>query len=168
MEIRIAGIVEESTVDGPGIRYTVFTQGCLHNCFGCHNPKTHPLNGGHTIEIDAIISNIKKDPLINGLTISGGEPFLQIKEILDLSKKAKEIGKNIIIYTGYTYEQLVSLNNDDIFDILKIADYLVDGKFEIEKKSYTLLFKGSSNQRIIDLKKTLKEGIILEKDFSIY
>lgn len=168
MEIRIAGVVDESTVDGPGIRYTVFTQGCLHNCFGCHNPKTHPLNGGQALEIDTIISNIKKDPLISGVTISGGEPFLQPKEILELTIKSKEIGKNVIIYTGYTYEELVSLNNEFINEVLKSADYLVDGKFEINKKSYTLLFKGSSNQRIIDLKKTILDGKISEIDFSKY
>lgn len=168
MEIRLAGVVEESTVDGPGIRYTVFTQGCLHNCKGCHNPQTHPLDGGYVSDTNHIIAQIKKNSLITGITISGGEPFLQPNPVLELIKEAKKINMDVLVYSGYTFEELHDLKNPVIDEILKVADYLVDGRFEIAKKSYTLLFKGSSNQRIIDLQETLKQGKVIEKDFSIY
>lgn len=168
MLIRLAGEVAESVVDGPGIRYTVFTQGCLHNCPGCHNPLTHPLDLGYLKENDEIIKAIKANPLVSGLTISGGEPFLQVEPVLDLVLKTKEISKDIIIYTGYTFEELINLSNENILKILKNTDYLIDGRFEIDKRSLELLFKGSSNQRIIDLKKTFDENKIVLKDFSLY
>ena len=165
MEIRLAGEIPESIVDGPGIRYTVFTQGCLHYCLGCHNPHTHDPHKGYLKEIDEIIKNIKKNPLIKGLTISGGEPFMQIAEILELTKKAKFIGLNVLIYTGYTYEDLLNKGDQRIKDIFMYADYLIDGPFEINKKSYNLEFKGSSNQRLIDLSLTIRTGKIVEKSF---
>lgn len=166
MDIRIAGVIPESIVDGPGIRYTVFTQGCYHNCPGCHNPQTHDPEKGYNKDIDVIINEIKKDTLITGLTISGGEPFLQVPAILELTKRAQAIGLDVLIYTGYTYEELIALNDEMVKEVLMTANYLIDGRFELDKKSYTLEFKGSSNQRLIDLKKTIKTGQITETSFT--
>jgi anaerobic ribonucleoside-triphosphate reductase activating protein len=168
VKIKLAGLIDESIVDGPGLRYTVFTQGCHHHCLGCHNPKTHDPDKGYYLEIDEIINRIKNNPLISGVTISGGEPFLQIPELYELVSKTKALGLDSIIYTGFTYEELIAKNEPYILNILAIADYLIDGRFEISKKSYVLLFKGSSNQRIIDLKETKLQKKIVQKDFSVY
>ncbi len=156
--IRLAGIHEESTVDGPGIRYTVFTQGCLHNCPGCHNMETHPTDGGYRQEINKIIEDIKKSELISGVTVSGGEPFLQIyplKYLLMSIKKETQL--NTMLYTGYTIEELINPDGEFkdrkeiIENILKYTDILVDGRFIENEKSMTLKFRGSKNQRLIPL-----------------
>jgi anaerobic ribonucleoside-triphosphate reductase activating protein len=168
MQIRIAGTINDSIVDGPGIRFTVFTQGCFHNCLGCHNPQTHNPKLGKLVDIDEIMEDIKRNPLLSGVTLSGGEPFEQVSEILELIEKIKEIGLDVIIYSGYTYKELIAKNNLEINKILDLSDYLIDGKFEITKKSYQLLFKGSSNQRIIDLNKSRLMNKLVESDFSDY
>lgn len=90
MKIRIAGISKESLVDGPGIRYVIFAQGCLHNCIGCHNPSTHPLDGGYLVDINEIYNDIISNKFIDGVTFSGGEPFLQVNEFTEIAKKLKE------------------------------------------------------------------------------
>ena len=144
--IRIASLVDDSIVDGPGIRFTVFMQGCPHKCVGCHNPETHDFNGGYLESIDNIISKIKSNPLCFGVTISGGEPFAQKKELLELVKAIKNINKNIVIYTGYIYEELLKKNDDTINEILNSIDYLVDGPFVLSKRDLTLTFRGSQNQ----------------------
>lgn len=164
--LRIAGINKESIVDGPGIRLVIYTQGCKHNCVGCHNPETHSFNGGELISIDEILKLIKENPLLDGVTFSGGEPFEQAEELAELSKEVKKQGLNIITYTGYTFEEIM-----DKIDIklgwkklLYITDYLIDGKFDISRKSMELKFRGSLNQRIIDVKETLDTGkIVIEK-----
>jgi len=152
-KIRIAGIVEESIVDGPGIRLVVFTQGCNHNCDGCHNPESHSFSGGKLIEIEDILDMIKENPLLDGITFSGGEPFEQAFECSILAKKVKDLGLNVIVYTGYTFEQI--LKNDQFKELLLQTDTLIDGKFDIEQKSLMLKFRGSKNQRIIDVKRFL-------------
>lgn len=161
--IKIAGIVKESIVDGPGIRLVVFGQGCKHHCPGCHNPESHSFEGGELMEIDSIIELVKENPLLDGVTLSGGDPFEQSESFAILAKKVKELGLNIITYTGYTYEEI--LDNIDLVPgwkkLLYSTDILVDGKFEIDKKSLMLKFKGSSNQRIIDVNKSLKTGKII-------
>lgn len=148
-KLRISGIVDESIVDGPGIRLTVFTQGCSHNCPGCHNPESHDYKGGLDMDIDQIIDMIKENPLLDGITISGGEPFDQAESSAILAKKVKEMGLSVVVYTGYEYEYL--LTNERYKKLLAQADILVDGRFDIKKKDLTLAFRGSSNQRIIDL-----------------
>lgn len=153
IELRIAGIVEESIVDGPGIRLVVFTQGCNHNCIGCHNPESHSFSGGKLIDIEEILDMIKENPLLDGITFSGGEPFEQAIGCSILAKKVKELGLNVIVYTGYTFEQI--LKNDQFKELLLQTDTLIDGKFEIEEKSLMLKFRGSKNQRIIDVKRFL-------------
>lgn len=150
VEIRIAGIIEESIVDGPGIRLVVFTQGCNHNCKGCHNPETHAFDGGELIAVDKIIKMIKENPLLDGITFSGGEPFDQAKECSVLAKRVKALGLNIVTYTGYTFEEM--LEREEFRSLLEETDILIDGKFEIDKKTQMLKFRGSENQRIIDLK----------------
>ncbi|MGJ0847956.1 anaerobic ribonucleoside-triphosphate reductase activating protein [Tissierella praeacuta] len=152
-KIRIAGIEEESIVDGPGIRLVVFTQGCNHNCIGCHNPETHSFYGGKLVDIDSIINMIIENPLLDGITLSGGEPFEQAIECSILAKRVRNMGLNVVTYTGYTFEEI--LRNDNFRELLLQTDILIDGKFDISKKSMMLQFRGSTNQRIIDVKKYL-------------
>lgn len=166
--IRISGVVKESIVDGPGIRYVIFTQGCPHNCTNCHNPETHDLNGGKLIEIQTIINDIKKNPLLQGVTISGGDPFMQPKNVAKLLQTIKENSNlNIIVYTGFTYEYLLKNTNEktDYISVLKLADILIDGKFDETLKRHTLAFRGSSNQRAIDLKESLKQNLVVIHKF---
>ncbi|MDR7857255.1 anaerobic ribonucleoside-triphosphate reductase activating protein [Tissierella sp.] len=152
-EIRIAGIEEESIVDGPGIRMVIFTQGCNHNCPECHNPETHSFRGGKLIDIDDIINMIKQNPLLDGITLSGGEPFEQAYECSVLAMKVKKLGLNVVTYTGYRFEEILA--SDKFRSLLFQTDILIDGKFDIAEKSLMLQFRGSKNQRIIDVKKYL-------------
>lgn len=162
-KIRIAGIVEESVVDGPGIRYVVFTQGCKHNCPGCHNPETHSFNGGEEKSIEEIISEIKENPLLTGVTFSGGEPFEQAEELAKLAVEIKKLGLDILVYSGYTFEKIMRLSKQrrGWAHLLQLTDILIDGPFIISKRSLDLKFRGSSNQRIIDVQKSLKEGRVV-------
>lgn len=160
MEIRIAGIVAESIVDGPGLRYTLFVQGCPHHCEGCHNPQTHDFNGGKLDDTDKILSSVLENPLLDGVTFSGGEPFCQAKPLAFLAAKIKQNGLNVIAYSGYTVEYLLE-NADETngyMDLLLQLDYLIDGPFVMSLKSYEAKFRGSTNQRIIDVPKTLASG----------
>ncbi len=157
MLIRVAGLIPESFVDGDGIRYAIFMQGCLRNCEGCQNPETHALNGGKLIETSEIISEIKKNPLLNGITLTGGEPFLQIDAANELATAAKTFGLNVWCYTGYTFEKMPP--NAEI--LLKNVDILVDGEFIESLRDVDLQFRGSSNQRIIDVKKTFEQKKIV-------
>ena len=161
--LRIAGIEPESFVDGPGIRMTIFTQGCHHNCPGCQNPQTHDFNGGHFIDIDEIVSMIDENPLLDGITFSGGDPMDQAEALIPLARIIKERGLNLVIFTGYTYERLMELSasRPGFFELLSFADILIDGPFIMAKKSLELKFRGSSNQRIIDLPKSLVEGHVV-------
>ena len=154
-KVRIAGVVRESIVDGPGIRFVVFAQGCPHHCDGCHNPSTHDFNGGNLVAVDAIINEMKKNPLLDGITLSGGEPFEQPEAFGELAERARELGYHVMAYTGYTYEKLLAKKDEQRLRLLENTDLLVDGKFEMEKKSLLLKFKGSKNQRIIDVKESL-------------
>ena len=158
--IRISGVVNDSIVDGPGMRFVVFTQGCLIGCPGCHNPETWDPEGGKLMEVDDIVRLWQKNPLIEGITLSGGDPFLQPDKILYLVKKAKETNLSVALYSGLYYEQLRALENPIINEILDEADILIDGPFEIDKLNLNLSYRGSDNQRIIDLKKTRINGQI--------
>jgi anaerobic ribonucleoside-triphosphate reductase activating protein len=152
-KIRVAGVVQESIVDGPGIRYVVFAQGCNHKCEGCHNHHTHSFDGGTDMDIDTIISDIKNNPLLDGITLSGGEPFEQAEVLSELAFKVKGIGLNVMTYTGYTFEQL-KYNKESRKDwgkLISATDILVDGKFEKSRKRLGLKFRGSENQRVIDV-----------------
>lgn len=155
--LKVSGIVAESIVDGPGIRYVIFAQGCNHYCKGCHNPSTFDVNGGSLIEIDELMKQIEKNPLLKGVTFSGGEPFLQAGAFAELAKKCHSIGLDVIAYTGYTFEDLISgfCDHPDWKCLLENIDILIDGPFIEEKKSLMLLFRGSSNQRILDTRLSL-------------
>lgn len=154
LPLRISGIVPESIVDGPGFRLVVFVQGCPHRCPGCHNPQTHDFEGGYLIDQDNIVDQVKENPLLSGVTFSGGEPFCQAAALSQLGKKVKELGKNLMVYTGYTLEQLIELGGSkpEIIDLLKVTDTLVDGPYVEALRDLELEFRGSSNQRIIDMK----------------
>ena len=149
MKIRIAGLVPESYVDGEGIRYSVFMQGCLRNCKGCHNPETHTLYGGKIIDTAEIITEIKKNPLLTGITLTGGEPLLQIAPALELAKAAKNLGLDVWLYTGYKFEEIPS----DADELLKFVDVVVDGEYIEELRDLELEFRGSRNQRVIYLRR---------------
>lgn len=168
---RIANIYNASLVDGEGWRYTIFFQGCNHNCKGCHNPQSHDFNGGIEVTIDELkeqLDNaIKTNPLIDGITLSGGDPLFQAKDAYEIAKYAREKELTVWVYTGFTFEQLLDiikgnynsymLQKEDINNLLFNIDVLVDGPFILEKRSLHLQYKGSSNQRILDIPKSMKE-----------
>lgn len=158
--LRLADIVPESVVDGKGIRMTVFVQGCRHACKGCHNPGTWDENGGAEYSVNYVADLAKKNPLLDGLTFSGGEPFLQPKPLNELAKWCHANSLNVWCYSGYTYEQLCSLGekDGDVRELLNNIDVLVDGPFIEAQKDLTLAFRGSSNQRVLDMNETRKTG----------
>lgn len=168
-KIRLAfPLQSDSIVDGEGIRTVVWTQGCLHHCPGCHNPQTHDLNGGIEYDIEEIKKEISELEWQDGITLSGGDPFFQAKASAEIAQYAKSVGMNVWAYTGYTYEQLLSISqkNQDIRELLYSIDVLVDGRFEQDKKSLNIRYRGSTNQRIINVPESLKENqIIIEKEF---
>lgn len=149
LKIRIAGIVPESYVDGEGIRFTVFMQGCLRNCPGCHNPNTHSTDGGKIIDTAEIIDAVKKNPLLTGITLSGGEPLLQIEPALEIAKATKNLNLDVWLYTGYKFEEIPA----EAQELLKFVDVVVDGEYIEELRDLELEFRGSKNQRIIYLRR---------------
>ena len=157
MQIRIAGLVEESFVDGDGIRFAIFMQGCLRNCAGCHNPETHALEGGRLIDTQEIISAIKKNPLLDGITLTGGEPFLQVDAANEIACAAKSFGLSVWCYTGFTFEDLPP----EVAPLIENIDVLIDGEFIESQRDLELQFRGSHNQRIIDIKKTRQQNKIV-------
>ncbi len=164
MKIRLAADLQpDSIVDGEGIRTVVWTQGCPHQCKGCHNPQTHDFNGGVLVDVEEVIEALKEIRNQDGITLSGGDPVCQSEACYEISKAAHEMGLNVWCYTGFTYEAM--LQNPSRRKLLEEIDVLVDGKFVLEEKSYDLYFKGSRNQRIIDVQKSLKEErvVLVEK-----
>lgn len=154
MKLRIAGIVDDSIVDGEGVRLTVFTQGCPHHCHGCHNPQTWNLTGGHEIDTEEIVQKLKENPLLSGITFSGGEPFLQPAPLAEIARAAHKLGLDVWSYTGFTLEELEK--RTDVQQLLNEVDVLVDGPYVEALRDLTLRFRGSSNQRIIDLNELRK------------
>ena len=159
--MRIANVVSDSIVDGPGLRFTVFTQGCPHRCPGCHNPETHDPAGGRAVTVEELAEQMLSNPLTDGLTLSGGEPFDQAGECAALAARAKEKGLNVWAYTGYCYETLLEKENPDVLALLEQVDVLVDGPFVESLKSYDALFRGSTNQRLIDVAKSRASGAVV-------
>lgn len=160
MKIRLAGLIEDSLSNGAGIRTVIFAQGCRHNCDGCFNPETHSFDGGQIFEIDNIIEKINNNYMIDGVTFSGGDPLEQAYEFAYI---AKNINKdlNVWCYTGYTFEQLIQANRDDWNELLKSIDVLVDGRFDKNKMEGEHKFRGSYNQRVINVKESLKENKVV-------
>lgn len=160
MLIRIAGVEPESIVDGPGYRFSVFVQGCPHACPECHNPETHDFEGGREIDTQEIIAHLGKNPLVRGLTLSGGEPMLKAEALCEIAQAAKARGMNVWCYTGYTLEELNAMNDPAQQRLLSLVDVLVDGPYVACQRSLDLLFCGSRNQRLIDMNKTRQTGSV--------
>ena len=161
MKLRIAGLVEDSIVDGPGLRFVVFTQGCPRSCPGCHNPQTHDPNGGFETTTERLIEEIESNPLIDGATFSGGEPFMHAKALAEVARAIKRRGLNLVVYTGYRWEELITADNEDWNALLDTVDVVVDGPFIQELRDWKMKFAGSSNQRIIDVQRSLKSNAIV-------
>ena len=163
-EIRIAGVISDSIVDGPGLRLSIFVQGCPHNCEGCHNPETHDFNGGVVFDTEnfsfKVLDELRRNPILAGVTFSGGEPVEQAPALLKIARAAVEMGKDVVLFTGYTYEQLLekSKEHPEILELLSLCVLLIDGRFVLAERSLTLKFRGSTNQRLIDPKKSLETG----------
>lgn len=160
MDIRIAGLVNDSIVDGPGFRLAVFTQGCPHNCEGCHNPETHDFNGGSVKDTAEIIKMMNDNPLLDGITLSGGDPFCQPAPCIELAKAARKLGLNVWAYSGWTYEEIMA--DADMAALVKELDVLIDGPFILAQRTLDKRFMGSKNQRAIDIKKSLERGEAVE------
>lgn len=157
MKIRVAGLIPESYVDGSGIRFALFMQGCRRRCAGCHNPRAQSLTGGWLFETEDIVAMIRRNPLIDGVTLTGGEPFEQIEAATEIAQAAKKLRLNVWCYTGYRYEDLPRGSET----LLKNVDVLVDGEYLESQRDLELQFRGSRNQRIIDVPKTLEQNKIV-------
>lgn len=166
--LRLAGVVRESIVDGPGIRMTVFVQGCPHHCKGCHNQHTWDFDGGYVSSVERILEEAAKDKLLRGVTLSGGEPFSQAAALTVLAKGAHAMGLNVFCYTGYTFEQLWAQfdTHPEYRELLEECDWLVDGRFVEEEMSLMLHFRGSRNQRILNVKESLLQGKAVLSDIN--
>ena len=169
MKIRMAAsfdgksIQTDSIVDGPGLRAVIWTQGCSHNCKGCQNPQTHSFNGGELVDAEKICKEISELEYHTGITFSGGDPMFQSEACGVIAEYAKSLGLDVWCYTGFTFEELVELSkkSDKYNKFINNIDVLVDGRFVLEKRNLNLLFRGSENQRLIDMKKTLETGEII-------
>lgn len=164
--MKMAGFYDESISNGLGWRAVLFVSGCPHHCPGCHNQEAQNFNYGSEFNKREILQKIKENSILNGITISGGEPLCKenISEVLDFIKSVKKENPNFNVwcYSGYTLEELLNRNDDVTNECLDNIDVLVDGEFEIDKKDPTLKFRGSSNQRILDLKASLKTHQFIE------
>lgn len=162
MDIQIAGFSKGSIVDGKGIRYTIFMQGCPHNCTGCHNPETHDISGGQTMSTEDINNDLARQRMFTGITLSGGDPFMQPLEAKELADKCHALNKNVWCYTGYVYENIIDHGSAEMNALLDSIDVLVDGRFDMSCRTLSDAFKGSSNQRIIDVPQSrLTKKIVL-------
>jgi len=160
--MRLSGITPESLVDGPGLRYVIFTQGCLHKCPHCHNSESWDIDAGKEFSVKQIIRLIKQQKKTKrGVTFSGGEPFLQAAELAEVAQAAHEKGWDVVTYTGFTYEDLIADNSDGVNTLLAATDILIDGRYIHKLRDTKLQFRGSSNQRIIDVAETRKSGRIV-------
>ena len=153
----LSGIVSDSIVDGPGIRTTIFSQGCPHHCEGCHNPETWDFGCGTDVPVEDLVDVVRSNPLCRGVTFSGGEPFAQSAGFAKLARLLKEKGYEVASYSGYTFEELLE-GSDDQKELLASIDILIDGPFLLAERSLETVFRGSRNQRILDVKKSLAAG----------
>ena len=160
-KLRLAGIAGDSIVDGPGIRMTLFAQGCPHHCQGCHNPETWEFDGGTWWTADDLVKVIEENPLAKGVTVSGGEPFSQAEAFAELAGKLKNRGYEVASYSGFTMEELLRGSREQRM-LLEKLDVLIDGPYIEEQRSLSLAYRGSRNQRIIDVPASLRTGEITE------
>lgn len=163
LRLRLAGITRESVVDGPGIRAVVFAQGCPHRCKGCHNPETHDPRGGMVLALDEVLEQMRLTPIVRGVTFSGGEPFMQAEGFALLGRRLKLVGLDIVTYTGYTWEALTGPAAPAAWrELLDVTDILVDGPFVESERDTAIAFRGSRNQRIIDVRGSLRLGAVVD------
>lgn len=148
--MKVMNILHDSVVDGEGLRTVVFFAGCPHGCPGCHNPTSWNMSNGKEMSVGEIMQEIESNPLTD-VTFSGGEPFIQAREVVKLAEEVKKLGKNIWVYSGFTYEEILHSKDPYKIILLELCDVLVDGRFLIEERNLSLLFRGSNNQRIIYL-----------------
>lgn len=169
--VKISGIEKNSIVDGEGWRYAIFTQGCSHKCKGCHNPHTWSFDNGKEFDEDEAIEEIKNNFMLDGITLTGGDPFFQAKDLLSFTKSIKELGLTVWAYTGFIFEEFLKFKNKedcdkrvntDMIELLQYIDVLVDGPFIEDKKSLDCIYRGSTNQRIIDVKQSLNTNKTVE------
>ena len=160
--IRLAGMTRDSIVDGPGIRTTFYVQGCPHHCPGCHNPETWPFEGGAERTAEELFAVVRENPLCRGVTFSGGEPFAQAEALLPLALLLKDAGYEVASYTGYLYEQLAA-GTQAQRELLRHIDVLIDGPFILAQRSLELNFRGSRNQRVLNVPESLKQGKAVEE-----
>lgn len=165
MRIHLSDTVNDSIVDGPGLRFTIFVQGCPHRCKGCHNPQTHAFEGGTQVAPEVLLEKIRANPLLDGVTFSGGEPFCQAQALAELGKEIRKMSLNIITYTGYTFEYLYAHRTENGYGaLLSVTDILIDGQFVEALRSLELRFRGSANQRILDAQQSLASGTPVETE----
>ncbi|MDD4557150.1 MAG: anaerobic ribonucleoside-triphosphate reductase activating protein [Alphaproteobacteria bacterium] len=164
LKLRIASVVDDSVVDGPGVRYVIFTQGCKHNCPGCHNPQSHSFSAGMFVGFDEIYEDLSKYKYVKAVTFSGGEPLEQPEAVAEFVSKLKEKGYHILIYTGYTFEQILA--DEKKLRAIEKADLLVDGLFVLRLRSLNVNFRGSSNQRIVDVQRSLKNKEVVLSEYN--
>lgn len=166
MKLHIAGYIDDSVVDGAGIRFTVFVQGCLRHCPGCHNAETWAENpsAGRYVDTDDLMAMMAENPLLKGVTFSGGEPFLQPLPLVELARRAHERHLDVWTYTGYTYDELAAMTDKaDVQALLSTVDVLVDGPYIEAERDLSLRFRGSRNQRVIDMAATRRDGRVVLK-----
>jgi anaerobic ribonucleoside-triphosphate reductase activating protein len=164
----LGGIESESIVDGPGFRYVIFVQGCCFSCPGCHNSHLQSFKGGRRFFIEEILEAIKDNPLLDGITLSGGEPFTQAAACAVLAEQVRDLGLSVVTFSGYRWEDLVAGERDDWDRLLETTNILVDGPFVQESRNIDLRFRGSSNQRLIHVPASILSGktVVLPDDFS--
>ena len=162
-KVRISGILKHSSVNGPGVRLVVFFQGCPHHCPECQNPETWDLKGGEERDLKELTEEILKVRYLDGITLSGGDPLMQPEAAKYIIDAAKDAGLSVWVYTGWTWEELLNGGQagEKRLEAVKNADVLVDGRYERELYSEDILFRGSSNQRLVDIKLSIKEGKIV-------
>ncbi|NMA92037.1 MAG: radical SAM protein [Firmicutes bacterium] len=164
MSLRVAGLINESLVDGPGIRFVLFAQGCPLRCPGCHNPEAADPRGGVEMSLAEILARIKGVRGIDGVTFSGGEPFYQAEPLARLGKEILRLGLNLVIYSGYTFAELLERGRreEGTARLLSCGWLLVEGSYREEERDLSLPFRGSRNQRILDLPSSLEQGAAIE------
>jgi len=162
--LRLAGVKRDCIVDGPGLRLSIYTQGCSHRCPGCHNPETQDPGGGSPVQVAALVDLIDSCSGLDGITISGGEPFEQPQPVSELASAVVERGLNLVLYSGYTFEKLLMMSRTDsyISNILSCSWLLIDGPFILAERDLTIPFRGSRNQRIIDLPASLQSNRLVQ------
>ncbi len=155
--LRVLRIVEGTSVDGPGLRTAIYLAGCFHHCPGCHNPQSWDFAGGEPRTLDELMSVIARNEA--PVTLSGGDPLQQPRGMRALVHRIKrELGYNVWSFTGYTWEEIMS--NHRLRQAVEELDVLVDGPFELDKRDTSLLFRGSSNQRLVDVQQSLATGTV--------